>query len=1005
MQSAAISRQVQTVADRIGSALHMVMTRKGAASRMQKMENGSVRVPIIGVSDIDPLIRDLPPSLCLERIIDRQVVWEPFCAELVDVFYRNLLVSKGEASWNLCIRKATVAVVASHEQKVRLAMESLVLWLETMGFVTDYEDWLQRRAHSFSSLFLQGRYEAYMKFITSLVQARSLDTSGLDGVKDSSELPSRPGWLSELENHFLGGSAYVWFSTRAGKDVVNNKDNSLKAESKRVAALTLLNGITGIKKRQPEIDPTLITSTQRSWYPSLFGERKPLARPSVYSDQYVKTVAEVVDHLFTRGGFKGIRVPIPIPSLRARWDSKVKEGGTMGLFGRVFSEWVNDETKEYDLTNTYGWKHGEFTSFVDLGGGVPSALISEVVTAVPHDPLVDLAEVLACESELIATPQGLAEPFKVRMISKSQAFVTWQQSLIQKHVHTLLQRLPEMRLTKETPTNTIEDILTNVIGATLKPDTKYVSGDYKGATDNLDSFASNVVADAISKKFGYSPYVRDLFKRSLTGFVLLASSAHTELTSKERADYPNPATCLEDATYVGSRLDLGVPILGTANGVQQYFWRQTWGQLMGSPTSFPVLCLANYCATLFALRSEGTKGEARLMPGSSGIVINGDDIGFSGTDRKIQRWRSVTASIGLSPSMGKNFVSRHFIQLNSKMFVPTRVQGPVMEGSEPPMRLVLVPNPSLAVLAPPKRVSFSEWCLSAPSWQAKFLEGTGFGERERLNRIWHSIWMPYLKRIPPGTLNWYIPRQLYGLGLEPSDDDWMINGSQAAAAAYARDHITPESLRACSLRWDQPDVNTTVHRDGQKVLDRLVGLQLLNFGFLPEGVVDFTLSQHGVASVLSGWSGPVTEDPISKISSITRYTSPLISVLYGGPAQYAASVEVIPKKEKDDRLTWLTTSLKNFRKASSSTGRSMGKLDIVLYRHRDAGYYLHDGVFFTETTEVVDLRRPGVLLEVNGPKLRKCSQPVVMHLHGNTVLRINPPELPTSLRQIEDVPI
>lgn len=130
--------------------------------------------------------------------------------------------------------------------------------------------------------------------------------------------------------------------------------------------------------------------------------------------------------------------------------------------------------------------------------------------------------------------------------------------------------------------------------------------------------------------------------------------------------------CQDLTKIVGRRLaekypQLGKYILnGTADhivrypkGAQQDDIRQTGGQLMGSLLSFPILCLVNAFTLGF------TRGQTLT---ELDCLIHGDDLSFSGTVEEIVKWKNFAASLGLEPSIGKNYLSDRWYTIDSKIF-------------------------------------------------------------------------------------------------------------------------------------------------------------------------------------------------------------------------------------------------------------------------------------------------------------------------------------------------
>jgi hypothetical protein len=90
--------------------------------------------------------------------------------------------------------------------------------------------------------------------------------------------------------------------------------------------------------------------------------------------------------------------------------------------------------------------------------------------------------------------------------------------------------------------------------------------------------------------------------------------------------------------------------------------QQENGQLMGCIISFPLLCAINYAITRYVL-------DLSHKDMNRGTLINGDDILFPVKDEaQYNLWAKLTSEAGLVPSQGKNYCSRKFCMINSRMF-------------------------------------------------------------------------------------------------------------------------------------------------------------------------------------------------------------------------------------------------------------------------------------------------------------------------------------------------
>jgi len=100
---------------------------------------------------------------------------------------------------------------------------------------------------------------------------------------------------------------------------------------------------------------------------------------------------------------------------------------------------------------------------------------------------------------------------------------------------------------------------------------------------------------------------------------------------------------------------------------------QTEGQLMGSVTSFPFLCIANAALCRLAMEKADSlsykltnnhRDKRPIAP----LLINGDDCLFAGSKRLRPLWEKFTSVAGLESSVGKTYFSSNFCTINSVIF-------------------------------------------------------------------------------------------------------------------------------------------------------------------------------------------------------------------------------------------------------------------------------------------------------------------------------------------------
>jgi len=195
-----------------------------------------------------------------------------------------------------------------------------------------------------------------------------------------------------------------------------------------------------------------------------------------------------------------------------------------------------------------------------------------------------------------------------------------------------------------------EEYVLDRMGLDLKEDEAYLSGDYKAATDNLRSWTSIAVVKALAQELRLGATEAALYQRGLTEHVF-----HTQNARPNHDEDGYPVVYLEN----GEAMPAQGPQLEPGTVAQQR------GQLMGSIVSFPVLCIVNAAICRWAMElAQGAViplRDARLM-------INGDDCAMRSKKRVYMFWRELAAAVGLEESVGKTYLSREFVDINSTSF-------------------------------------------------------------------------------------------------------------------------------------------------------------------------------------------------------------------------------------------------------------------------------------------------------------------------------------------------
>jgi hypothetical protein len=226
---------------------------------------------------------------------------------------------------------------------------------------------------------------------------------------------------------------------------------------------------------------------------------------------------------------------------------------------------------------------------------------------------------------------ALSEPLKVRMITKAEAETKVLKPL-QMALFQYLGSQPQFALTSGCTKsslldsfeesalawiNRIEQQIQSIDSRTEDGDL-WLSGDYTAATDNFPMSVTNALLEGILSYIDHEP------------------------------------------TRMWARWECSPHIIRYPTGLDD--GKQTSGQLMGSLLSFPLLCFLN---DFIVSESGFEKGK---------YLINGDDVVAKGSLSTIKRWRSIAPQVGLSLSLGKNFISEDFCTVNSQLFYHAECQ-------------------------------------------------------------------------------------------------------------------------------------------------------------------------------------------------------------------------------------------------------------------------------------------------------------------------------------------
>jgi hypothetical protein len=278
---------------------------------------------------------------------------------------------------------------------------------------------------------------------------------------------------------------------------------------------------------------------------------------------------------------------------------------------------------------------------------------------------VDTGRPLRCEI------YGILEPLKVRVISKGESIPYYASKELQKRLHTVLRRMDCFRLIGRPlcPTD-LMDCAQNPV-QTGEGQHLWFSVDYSSATDCLSAALSAKILNFLTEDL--PERMREIWRKVL---------------APHWCEYPpvKLKSAFEAKEFCESHPDLfpkGHQVDSTAAGDEQL---PTWlakilaekagkmvtlpptmqknGQLMGSPLSFPILCLANLGLYLEVIKDDPRPLSEKLK----GVLVNGDDMLYVAPESLWDKHVSLGNRVGLIMTPGKAYKHRVFANANSTCF-------------------------------------------------------------------------------------------------------------------------------------------------------------------------------------------------------------------------------------------------------------------------------------------------------------------------------------------------
>jgi len=532
---------------------------------------------------------------------------------------------------------------------------------------------------------------------------------------------------------------------------------------------------------------------------SVLDHRKALSEPHETDDPDRRTrnrlrvkvaLTSCIHKIF--GGTKFSDVDVLVPSLSACvQNGRVSGGAFVDLYNQWVDNFFSDDAARFDFSPeeedffppaiTAKVTYDPTAGFTFYEAPNYSTLVRKFKNFVKYQAQRDLVE------PCLASPCAIPEPLKCRVITRGDSARYAVASSLQKFIWNKISKVPIFKYTGQ-PID--EEDFSSVFGL-LKEGERYYSGDYKASTDNIDpaltEYAWKCIADEVS--FTEQGLNIKLSNSCWFDIGLQTLTRHTLLYSKKVVKPDGSKEYIEER----------VP--------------QRWGQLMGSPMSFPILNLINYCATCVALGWDVTHFE------TNPVRTNGDDIGFIAPKDKYETWCTVLKDVGLERSLGKNYESTSFLVLNSELrFVSEDTRSitrtikkgdtsEIIAETEPCAAWTLYGFLNQSILYGTSRKGIDAgkrlWCLwpgLAPLADALTRGINDIDQKKALFRAFLRC-RDEVKTIPH-HVSYFLPQALGGVGFDPSLSDkpkslFATENELLTAAHLVTNH---------SLRLDRPSV-------------------------------------------------------------------------------------------------------------------------------------------------------------------------------------------------------
>jgi hypothetical protein len=523
-------------------------------------------------------------------------------------------------------------------------------------------------------------------------------------MPDRQKIPKAP--FKEILDHphqLVGGRLGNWIRDFLDKpkEPLSDED-TLRWLSQRISFLT---SVLQVKKGMPRPGATLVGDKEREAFEKLTtpGEVKESVSyrtprlgngyGTISQENLIFQIKRTVREIFQRFKFdEEARFKAAFPSTSANYWRSRGEGGAVAalLQGKVFTKFLEPLRRKGGYLRVNRQGQGANLAGDDSSEKISKAPTQEIepssrerLKQVWGKLWNELRMAAYMMEEPIAEPVGLAEPLKVRVITKGPVLANIVLRPYWSFLHSIMRNHRLFKLIGQPVT---EEYLLDQLGRQPFPQgRRFISGDYEDATNNMQKFAATAVIEALGEIHKLDHTERVILRNNATDHWILfnyrVKDKFGKPIPKVHRDYyirrneelkPQmfPHVSKKNAQWIRRGPDHWVVI--DDDGLAAEIKKQKRGTLMGDIMSFIILNVINCAMVRWSVEVD----QDEMIPlHELKAMFNGDDCLWLGSDRGYVIWGQIAALSGMTESIGKTYVSESFVNINSRNFIVDKVNS------------------------------------------------------------------------------------------------------------------------------------------------------------------------------------------------------------------------------------------------------------------------------------------------------------------------------------------